>query len=219
MNRRILYLVVATLLAATSAEAQRSHLGILAGPTAGMMSGSYVDASSGVEMGFSFLATLDREFGDILAVTIGAGWVQKGGRRLALADRADTTYGYQTSYVEVPVSLSAKFRLANGRLSLAPHAGVAVGFGMGCKWKPGEQFEFEGTCAADKPGGELSSIDVGIPIGVTFAVEFPGGSRFTIADVGYELGLSNVLSGAEAAGQSVKSGVLSYRFGFAVPLY
>ena len=221
MTRRTLYLIVATLLAATSAEAQRSHLGILAGPTAGMMSGSYVDASSGVEMGFSFLITLDREFGDILAVTVGAGWVQKGGRRLALADMADTvgTYGYQTSYVEVPVSLSAKFRLANGRLSLAPHAGLAVGFGMGCKWKHGEQFEFEGTCAADKPGGELSSIDVGIPIGVTFAVEFPGGSRFTIADVGYELGLSNVLCGAEAAGQSVKNGVFSYRFGFAVPLY
>ncbi len=218
MNRRTLYLVVATLFAATSAEAQRSHLGILAGPTAGMMSGSYVDASSGVEMGFSFLATLDREFGDVLAVTVGAGWVQKGGRRLVLAETVGT-HGYQTSYVEVPVSLSAKFRLANGRLSLAPHAGVAVGFGMGCKWKPGEQFEFEGTCAADEPGGELSSIDVGIPIGVTFAVEFPGGSRFTIADVGYELGLSNVLSGAEATGQSVKNGVFSYRFGFAVPLY
>lgn len=219
MNRRILVLIGAAMLAATSAEAQRSHLGILAGPTAGTMSGSYVDASSGVEMGFSFLATIDREFGDVLALTLGAGWVQKGGRKLALADAGGDTYGYQTSYVEVPLALSAKFRFASGRLSLAPHAGVAVGFGMGCKVKPGDQFEFDETCGADTPGGEHKSMEVNVPFGVAFAVEFPGGSRFTILDVGYELGLSNVLSAAEAAGQSAKNGVFSFRFGFAVPLY
>ena len=219
MNRRVLFFIGAAMLAASSVEAQRSHLGILAGPTAGLMSGSYVDASSGVEMGFSFLATVDREFGSLLALTVGAGWVQKGGRRLALADQGGDTYGYQTSYLQVPLSLAAKFRLANGRLSLAPHAGVAVGFGMGCKVKPGEQFEFDDTCAAETPGGELRSVELSVPFGVTFAVEFAGGSRFTVADLGYEFGLSNVLSGAEAAGQSIKNGVFSYRFGFAVPLY
>lgn len=219
MTRRILYFLGAAMLAATSAQAQRSHLGILAGPTAGMMGGSYVDASTGVEMGFSFLATVDREFGDVFAVTLGAGWVQKGGRKLALADAGGDTYGYQTSYVQVPLSLSAKFRFSGGRLSLAPHAGVAVGFGMGCKVKPGDQFEFDDSCGTDTPGGELTSVELSVPFGAAFAVEFPGGSRFTVLDVGYELGLSNVLGAAEAAGQSAKNGVLSFRFGFAAPLY
>ena len=76
MTRRILCFLGAAMLAATSAEAQRSHLGLLAGPTAGMMSGSYVDASTGVEMGFSFLATVDRGFGDVFALNLGVGWVQ-----------------------------------------------------------------------------------------------------------------------------------------------
>jgi len=58
-----------------------------------------------------------------------------------------------------------------------------------------------------------------VPFGAAFAVEFPGGSRFTVLDVGYELGLSNVLGDAKAAGQSAKNGVLSFRFGFAAPLY
>jgi hypothetical protein len=219
MTRRLLCMTAAAMLAATAAKAQRSHLGILAGPTAGMMGGSYVDASTGVEMGFSFLATLDREFGDVFALTLGAGWVQKGGRKLALTDQGGDTFGFRMSYVEVPLSLSAKFRFANGRLSLAPHAGMAVGFGMGCSVKPGEQFEFDETCAADTPGGELTSVELSVPFGVAFAVEFPGGSRFTVLDVGYELGLSNVLGAAEAAGQSAKNGVLSFRFGFAAPLY
>jgi hypothetical protein len=219
MTRRILWITAVVMLAAASAQAQRSHLGLLAGPTAGMMGGSYVDASSGVEMGFSFLATLDREFGDVLALNIGVGWVQKGGRQLALADAGGDTYGYQTSYVQIPLSLSAKLRFSNDRISLAPHAGVAVGFGMGCKVKPGEQFEFDETCEADTPGGELTSMELSVPFGVAFAVEFPGGSRFTILDVGYELGLSNVFGAAEAAGQSAKNGVFSFRFGFAAPLY
>lgn len=218
MTRRILWVPAVALLAATPAHAQRSHLGLLAGPTAGQMSGSYIDASSGVEMGFSFLATLDREIGNVFAVTLGAGWVQKGGSKLALADAGGDTFGYQTSYVEIPLSLSAKFRFSNGRLSLAPHAGVAVGFGMGCKVKPGEQFEFDETCGADTPGGELTSLELSAPFGVAFAVEFPGGSRFTVLDVGYSLGLSNVLGAADAAGQSAKNGVFSFRFGFAAPL-
>lgn len=219
MTWRACSLIVAALLVAAPAHAQRSHIGIMAGPTASTMLGDYVDAAAGLELGFSFLATIDREFSDVLGMWIGVGWVQKGGRRLALADAGGTTWGYSTSYLEIPVNFQAKFRFANGRLSLAPHAGIAVGLGLGCKVKPGEQFEFDETCEEGTPGGALESLDLSVPVGAAFSVEFPGGSRFTIADLGYDFGLMNVLSAAGEAGQKAGNSTWSVRFGFAMPLY
>ena len=219
MTHRALALVGVALLTAVPTHAQRSHLGLLAGPTAGTMSGSYVSSTSGLEMGFSFLATLDREFGSVFGLQIGVGWTQKGGQKLTLTDAGNETWGFRTAYFEVPLQAQAKFRFARGRLSLAPHAGIAVGFGLGCSYKPGEQFEFEGECTEATPGGTLQSVEVSVPFGVAFSVEFPGGSRFTIVDATYQIGLTNVLSAASDAGQSAKNGLLSFRFGFAAPLY
>lgn len=219
MTWRALAALGVALLNAAPAQAQHSHLGLLAGPTAGTMTGSYVSSSSGLEMGFSFLATLDREFGNVFGLTVGVGWTQKGGQKLTLTDAGNETWGFRSQYFEVPVQAQAKFRFAGGRLSLTPHAGIAVGVALGCSYKPGEQFEFEGECDETTPGGTLKEIEASVPFGVAFSVEFPGGSRFTIVDAGYQLGLMNVFSAASDAGQSAKNGLLSFRFGFAAPLY
>jgi hypothetical protein len=218
MTRRALaFAAVAALGAATPAAAQGSHIGLIAGPTASSLSGSYVTDAGSRELGFSFLATLDREFGRVWGIQVGVGWVQKGGDNTALAGTTGT-WGYSTSYVEVPISLQAKFRFANGKLSLAPHAGIGIGLGMGCQVKPGTQFEFEDKCDETTTGGTLESLELSVPFGAAFSVEFAGGSRFTILDLAYDYGLSNVFTAAADAGQTARNGALSFRFGFAMPL-
>jgi hypothetical protein len=219
MTGRALGLVAAALAAAAPAAAQGSHIGLLAGPTASSISGSYVTDAGSRELGFSGFFIIDREFGSVWGMQLGFGWAQKGGDKVELASTPGQTWGYSTSYLAIPISVQAKFRFANGRLSLAPHAGITVGLGMGCKVKPGDQFEFEDTCDERTPGGTLQTVELSVPFGASFNIEFPGGSRFTIVDAAYEYGISNVFTAAADAGQTARNGVLSFRFGFAMPLY
>jgi hypothetical protein len=186
------------------------------GPTASSMTGDYIVSSSGLELGVSFLATLDREFGKHFAFATGIGWYQKGGEKLELADQGGSRFGYSTSYLKVPLKAHYKFRFST--FSLAPYTGIEVGIGLGCKVKPSEQFEFDEACEEDTPGGTLEKLDLSVPIGLTWSIEFPGGSRFTIADVSYHVGLTNVFSAAQAAGQKARNAVWVYQFGFAIPL-
>jgi len=217
-THRVISAVIAALCVAAAVEAQKSHIGILAGPTAATMTGSYISSKSGLELGFSFLATLDAEFGEHWGVAAGVGWYQKGGNKLQLADQdSGETTGYQTSYLAVPITGRYKFRFS--MFSLAAYTGIEVGFGSSCQVKPGNQFEFDETCEEQTPGGTLEKLEVGIPFGLAWAIEFPGGSRFTIVDASYRMGLTNTLSAAEAAGQTAKNAVWVFQFGFAIPLY
>jgi hypothetical protein len=219
MNRALALAVAAAFGAAAPVAAQRSHIGLMAGPTASTIAGSYVTDAGSRELGFSGMLTLDREFGRLWGISVGFGWTQKGTDETELADRPGETWGYSTSYVEMPISVQAKLRFAGGKLSLTPHAGFAIGAGLGCKIKPGTQFEFEDTCEETTAGGTLKSLELSVPVGAAFSVEFAGGSRFTILDLGYSFGLSNVFSAAVDAEQTARNGVLSFRFGFAMPLY
>jgi len=217
MKNRVIAAFVVAVCLATTAEAQKSHIGILAGPTASSMNGDYIVSTSGLELGFSFLATLDREFGDHWAFATGVGWYQKGGEKLELADQGGDRYGYSMSYLVVPLKARYKFRFS--KFSLAPYTGVEIGVGLGCKVKPSTQFEFDETCEEGTPGGTQEQLELSVPIGLVWSIEFPGGSRFTIADISYHVGLTNVFSAAQAAGQKARNGVLVYQFGFAIPLY
>ena len=217
MTTRVITAVVVAACLATSAEAQRSHIGIMAGPTVSTMTGDYINSTSGLELGFSFLLSLDREFGDHWAFATGVGWLQKGGEKLELADQDGDRYGYSTSYLVVPLNARYKFRFS--KFSLAPYTGIDVGVNLGCKVKPSEQFEFDETCEEGTPGGTMEKLELSVPIGLVWSIEFPGGSRFTIADLSYHVGLTNVFSAAQAAGQKARNAVWVFQFGFAMPLY
>ena len=218
MRRRILTMTVLAACIASGGHAQRSHVGIMAGPTAATMTSDYINSTSGLELGFSFLLTLDREFGDHWAFATGVGWMQKGGEKLELADQGGDRYGYSTSYLVVPLNARYKFRFS--KFSLAPYTGIDVGFSLGCKVKPSTQFEFDDTCEEEgTPGGTQESLELSVPIGLVWSIEFPGGSRFTIADLSYNVGLTNVFSAAQAAGQKARNAVWVFQFGFAMPLY
>lgn len=219
MRRALGFAAAVIVWAASPAAAQRSHIGLLAGPTASMLSGSYVTDGGSMELGFSGMLTLDREFGRVWGVKVGLGWAQKGGDDTELADTPGETWGFSTSYFELPISVQARLRFANGKLSLTPHAGIAIGAALGCKVKPGTQFEFDDTCEETTAGGTIQTVELSVPVGAAFSVEFAGGSRFTILDVGYAYGLSNVFTAAADAGETARNGVLSFRFGFAMPLY
>ena len=200
-------------------QAQRSHLGVLAGFATATVGGSYIEGSSGREMGFHGMAVLDREFNDRWSLETGFGWMQKGGKKLTLSDHAASgeTYGFQSSYLEIPILIRAKFPIG-GSWFIAPFAGIAIGANVGSKYKNGEAFEFEEEGSTEtSPGGKPQTLELSVPLGSYFWIEFPGDSRFFLG-LKYELGLTNVYQAGSDLGQSSHNKVLVPLFGFVAPL-
>ena len=210
--------IILSFLIAFTAHAQ-NHFTILAGPSIATMSGSYIKESGTREWGFTAWFLLDKEFNSRWSFEVGFGVVQKGAKNLLLStETSDSTYGYQTMYMQVPLLMKAKFPFANGKWFVAPYSGLAVSFNTGCKWKPGNQFEFEEEpCDETTPGGKIEKLELGIPLGAHIWREFPGGSRFMF-DVHYEFGLTNVFEGAAEVNEAARNSVLILMAGFAVPL-
>jgi hypothetical protein len=201
-------------------QAQRSHLGVLAGFATATVGGSYIEGSSGRELGFHAVGVIDREFNDRWAFETGISWIQKGGKKLILSDHAASgeTYGFQTSYLQIPLLIRAKFPISGGPWFIAPFAGIAIGANVGSKHKNGEAFEFEEEgSTANSPGGEPQTLELSVPLGSYLWIEFPGDSRFFFG-LKYEVGLTNVYQAAADLDQSSYNKVLVPMFGFVVPL-
>jgi len=206
---------MAFVLTQSNANAQ-SSIGIMVGPTAATISGSYIESSDGLELGISGGLILDRQFGSRYILMSGFGLIQKGGRKLKLADRDESTIGYRFAYIQIPVYFKAVFPIGNS-WSIAPFSGVFFAFNSGADWKEGERFEFEDSVDENSPGGDIKKFEFGIPIGVDFIKEFEGGSRIYLG-ARLDLGLTDVFEGAKEAGFGTKNRTLVAIFGFTLPL-
>lgn len=195
----------------------QARIGLLGGPTASTMSGSFIEGSQGLELGFSGGLVFELEFGQTWSLVSGIHWVQKGGKRLALSTESET-YGFQTAYFQLPVLVRIAFPVSNNAWYVAPFTGLMIAAKVGCKYKPGDQFEFEEEpCDETTPGGMPKSLELSTPFGANVWKEYIGGSRFML-EFRYELGWSNVFSVASDAGQIAKHNALIARFGFTLPL-
>jgi hypothetical protein len=214
-------LILLSVFLPASVLAQKSHLGLMAGFAGATMNGSYIEGSNGLEMGFHFFVTLDREFNDRWSIESGFSWIQKGGKELSLSgtSQGGATHGFQTSYLQVPVLLRLKFPIAGGPWYVVPFAGAAIGTYAGGSYKEGNRFEFaeDATLDENSPGGKPKSLELSVPFGSYFWINFPGDSRF-ILGVKFELGLTNVFTAAEDAGQKARNNTLVLMFGFVGPL-
>ena len=139
------------ILSAAPIQAQTS-IGIMAGPVAATISGSYIESSNGLELGFSAQLVIDHRLGNRYTVMAGVGWIQKGGKKLRLADHDESTYGYQSSYVQIPVHFKAAFPISR-HWSMAPFSGIFFAFNLSAKWKEGHRFEFKHDVDDNSPGG------------------------------------------------------------------
>lgn len=204
------------LLSIPSQVSAQSSIGIMAGFTGGTISGSYIESSDGLELGFSGSLLVDTKIGSRFTLMAGAGWIQKGGKKLKLADNNETTYGYQSSYIQIPIYFKAAFPISR-KWSIAPFSGVFFAFHGGTNWKEGEQFTFNNNVDENSPGGKVKNLELGIPIGIDFWIEFEGGSRL-ILEARYDIGLTNIFEAAAALNNTARNSVLIGMFGFTIPL-
>lgn len=219
-KNRAAVLLLLGLLSVSPLQAQKSHLGLMGGFAGATMTGSYIRGSSGPEMGFHFFGMIDREFSERWALEAGVSWMQKGGKKLVLSDHSGEgeTYGFQTSYLQVPVLARITFPISGGPWFFAPFAGAALGANVGCKHKEGDRFEFEEEpCDENSPGGKPKTLELSIPFGVYLWHEFPGESRVLLG-LKYEVGLTNAFTAAEEFSQAARNNVFLFLFGFALPL-
>jgi hypothetical protein len=214
----IVVLVVGLIILAALPTRAQTNIGLMFGPTAGNMTGSYIRASDGFELGLTISLTLDYQFDNRWAIATGVAWIQKGGKKIVLSSVADSTYDFQSQYIQIPLLVRAALPISGGEWYLAPFAGVALNLNGGCQYKHSEQFEYEEEgCNETTPGGSPETIELSIPLGANLWHEFEGGSRF-IFEVRYELGLSDIFSTASKIGQSARNNLLTARMGFSLPL-
>ena len=211
-------IAAAVLVALVSVPATaQAHFGLLAGPTFSTLAGSFVDGSTGSEIGVNFRLTFDTPLAGNVSLATGLGFLQKGGKALELSPGGQAR-GFRTTYLQLPLLIRPEFEISASQWFFAPFAGPAIGFGMSCDVKPADRFEFEDSCDGTMPGGELRGIELSAPVGFNIWKRFPGGSRFQF-EVRYEAGFTNVLGEATDLGQSARNSVFSAMLGFAFPLY
>ena len=209
--------IAAALVTLVSVPATAQHFGLLAGPTFSTLHGSFVDGSTGSEVGVNFRLTFDARLAGNVSLATGLGIVQKGGAELELSPGGQAR-GFRTMYLQLPLLIRPEFEISASQWFIAPFAGPAIGFAMSCSVKPADRFEFEDSCDDTMPGGEQIGIELSAPIGFNIWKRFPGGSRFQF-EVRYEAGFTNVLGEASDLGQSARNSVFSAMLGFAFPLY
>ncbi len=209
--------IAAALVTLVSVPATAQHFGLLAGPTFSTLKGSFVDGSTGSEVGIIFQFTFDTPLTRNVSLATGLGFVQKGGADLELSPGGQAR-GFRTMYAQFPLLIRPEFEISENQWFVAPFAGPAIGFGMSCDVKPADRFEFEDSCDDTMPGGNQPAIELSALIGFNIWKSFPGGSRFQF-EVHYEAGFTNVLGEASDLGQSARNNVFSAMLGFAFPLY
>jgi hypothetical protein len=199
-------------------SAAKTRVGLMVGPTAASMSGSFIEQTDGVELGIAATIVLDQQLGERWSLVTGVGWVQKGGKSVVFASAPDSAYGFQSSYLQVPLLARAAFPISGGPWFIAPFAGMAMGLKVGCKYKNADHFEFEEDgCDESTPGGNPESVEFTVPLGMNLWREFPGGSR-VVLEARYEPGLTNVFEAASDASHAARNNIFSARFGFLLPL-
>ncbi len=199
------------------AAAAQSHIGILAGPTASRLAGSFVDDSEGSEVGVNFRVTFDSRLVGSVWLATGISILQKGGKKVSLSGSSET-YGFRSMYLQVPLLVRPQFQIAESPWFIAPFAGAGIALNVSCNIKPGDQFEFDEECGESMPGGDPRGIELSIPIGAELWRSFPGGSKF-VFEVRYDVGVSNTLRQGDDLGLSARNNIFTAMFGFALPLY
>lgn len=190
----------------------------MVGTTAATMSGDFIEGGDWLELGFAAGIAFDQQLSDRFSLVAGLSMIQKGGRRLQLSTDSDTTYGFQTAYLELPILVRAAFDISGRNWYLAPVAGLSVGYNLSCGHKPGDRLTFTKTCDEEAPGGVVEKFELAVPVGVHFWRQFEGGSR-VLLELQYEIGLTNTFSAATDAGQTARNNVWLFRFGFAVSFH
>jgi hypothetical protein len=218
MRLKVSLLSIGMCVVVTTAALGQAHFGLRMAPTIGYMSGSYIDDGGGGEWGLEMGLTADvLLFANVEFVTGLNVMHQAGGRKIKTVD-SETLWGYKFSYIQIPMRLRPMFKLGDGPWHLAPFTGVYVGLNGTCKIKDSIYHGFSTTCHEGSVGGAGIGTDIGIPVGLDVIAEFPGGSRWEFS-ARMDVGLTNVLQGAEDQGLTAVHRLIVLGFGFSYPLY
>jgi len=142
---------------------------------------------------------------------------QKGGRKIKTVD-SDTIWGYRFGYMYIPLVVRPVFPLGESGWNLGPFVGIYFGLNGSCKIKDAQYTGFSTTCSDDTVGGAGESTDYGIPVGLDFIRKFEGGSQWLLY-ARMDVGLANVLQGADDLGLTTVHRTIVIGFGFTYPLY
>jgi hypothetical protein len=159
------FLVAAVL--APSAPAQ-SRTGLTLGATASDLTGDLIAVQGDPKWGFYGGAFGEAVIGDVLALSLGVNYAQKGGRGLVGTGLLDSEkLELDLNYVELPLLVELTLPLG-ATWGLMAYSGVAVAFNVGCKALLGGG-EKE-ACKDTALGG--AKTELGLPVG--------GGLRYTL---------------------------------------
>ncbi|MGD8414387.1 MAG: hypothetical protein PVF33_09155 [Candidatus Latescibacterota bacterium] len=220
MRTKFFLLFLGLTLLSVSASVAQAHFGLRAAPTIGFFGGDFTESAGHGEWGVELRLNADvRLFGNLEAVAAIAILNQRGARTVMPAG-SDSLWGYKLQYMSIPIALRYMFRLSDeeAHWAIAPTAGVYFGLNGTCKIKQEQYHGYKTDCSDRFPGGDGEGTDIGIPVGVEAIYTFVGGSRWEFF-ARMDVGLKNVLKGAEDLGLTAVHRTLVVGFGFSYPLY
>lgn len=201
-------LLVLSLAVAPAAEAQ-TMVTVQGGATFATFEGDDADINGvdpGTRTGFNFGASLGLPIGEIMYLTPGLYYVQKG----AEYETAGFESSVDLTYLEVPILLQVMLTGPDRPLGLSVFAGPALAFEIGCDIS---FEEFSGDC--DDGEIETKSLDIGALFGA--GVSFPVGERVAlVVNGGLDLGLTSIDD--SAADNDIKNSTFFLDVGLGFPL-
>lgn len=200
-------LLVLSLAAVPAAEAQM--VTVQGGATFATLEGDdagFDGVDAGTRTGFNFGASLGFPISEIMYLTPGLYYVQKGAEYEAggLESSIDLTY------LEIPVLLQVMLTGPDRPLGLSAFAGPSLAFEIGCDVSLDD---VSGDCEDD--GIETKSLDIGAIFGA--GVSFPVAERIALVlNGGMDLGLTSIDD--SAAEDDVKNSAFFLNVGLGFPL-
>lgn len=202
-------LLAMSLAVAPAAEAQ-TMVTVQGGATFATFEGDDADIDGvdpGTRTGFNFGASLGLPISEIIYLTPGLYYVQKG----AEYEEAGLESAIELTYLEVPILLQVMLTGPDRPLGLSVFAGPSLAFEIGCDIS---FEELSGDCD-DEGEIETKSLDIGALFGA--GVSFPVGERVALlVNGGMDLGLTSIDD--SAADNDVKNSTFFLNVGLGFPL-
>jgi hypothetical protein len=172
-------------------SAAQDRAGLTLGATASDVAGDFVTVSGDTKWGFYGGVFGETQVGDVLALSLGVNYTQKGGRGLTGSGLLEAeSFDLSLNYIELPFLVELMLPLG-GTWDLMAYSGIAAAFNVTCNASLGGSSSQ--SCGDTSLGG--GKTEWGLPVGGGLFYTL-GNGEMVVFEARYTWGLNDAVSNA-----------------------